>query len=141
MFSRSIALLSLFLGLSGSAWGLVLNWDLNDPWPERYEVYARTGEIPYDYDVPIWIGSNPPAIFPVDPIGTWYFVARACDGNECSEDSNEVGWVFAEDPDPLATTGWHIVSWEGMDDSPPTGTFINYECVSFVDGRTLCVPR
>jgi hypothetical protein len=120
-----------------------LIWDHNDPMPDGYRVFHRESGQYYDYENPDWEGVLNTCVIHdlADDIDHWFTCRAFCvdciDGAPGeSEDSNEAVYIAAL-YNPLYTEGFSV-TWEQEE---PPGQFINYECVSFVDGRTLCVPR
>jgi hypothetical protein len=81
-----------------------LAWDPNDPTPDGYRIYQRTGGQAYDYSQPVWTGSGTTGtVYNLDYDTTYYFVVRAYTGGQESADSNEVTFL-ASSPAPATYT-------------------------------------
>jgi hypothetical protein len=68
-----------------------LQWDANNPAPEGYHVFQRQYLDAYDYNTPVWTGTD--ATCTIDNLSegtTYFFVVRAYNGQIESGDSNEV---------------------------------------------------
>ena len=70
---------------------VTLAWDPNDPAPEGYRIFQRTEGQAYDYTQPVWQGSNTTTtVYTLEYNTTYYFVARAYDGDLESIDFPEI---------------------------------------------------
>lgn len=91
-----IIIASLFVLCSesnASAAEVKLTWDANDPAPEGYRLFMRTEGGNYNYDTPIWQGTdNTCTIDGLLPATKYYFVVQAFVGTDSSGDSNEVDY-------------------------------------------------
>jgi hypothetical protein len=87
-------LISLFLSFSPAAHGatVTLQWDVNEPAPDGYRLFRRVEGESYDYDNPVYEGSQLTARVRCDEDTTYYFVVRAFLGSDESADSNEVSY-------------------------------------------------
>ena len=70
-----------------------LMWDANDPAPEGYKVFHRTGAN-YDYANPSWAGPETQATLELPEGQTYWFVVRAFDSVLESANSEEVNYVM-----------------------------------------------
>jgi hypothetical protein len=74
-----------------------LQWDENTELVEGYRVYAREHWASYDYDSPVWAGSDTTCtIFDLAEGVSYYFVARAFNEFAESGNSNEVSMLVSE---------------------------------------------
>ena len=99
---------------------VTLTWDANDPTPEGYRIFHRAEGEDYDYSQPSWTGSDTEGtVYNLDWDTTYYFVARAYDGDLESVDSEEVSCHT-----PVAeTTTYAITATDGDNGSiSPSGT-------------------
>ena len=77
---------------------VTLAWDANIPNPEGYRVFARESGQEYNYGDPIWDGSQTQCTLTGLTVGTtYYFVARAYDGNLESPDTEELNYTPTDD--------------------------------------------
>lgn len=91
IFGVVFVLVSIFV-ISARAAEVSLQWDANDPAPDGYRVYQRTGET-YDYSSPAWQGPETTCtIDGLKPATLYYFVVRAYVADDESGDSNEVDY-------------------------------------------------
>lgn len=73
---------------------VTLTWDHNDPLPDGYRVFMRTGNGEYDFKDPAWQGNlNICTITGLNQATTYHFVVRAFVAAEESGDSNEVEYI------------------------------------------------
>jgi len=70
---------------------VMLQWDANVPTPDGYKLFQTTDGIPFDYDNPLWEGSEVTATVTVPEDVLHIFCVRAFTGNVVSGDSN---WVY-----------------------------------------------
>lgn len=72
---------------------VTLKWDANEPAPEGYKVFARSG-LNYDYENPNWSGPETTATLELPEGVTYNFVVRAFDGLLESPNSEEVNYAM-----------------------------------------------
>ncbi len=132
IFIISLCLLGS-LPLVASASQVSLQWDANDPVPDGYRLYQRSEGGTFDYDNPVWTGTDTTAMVSDLTVGdSYYFVVRAFVGSEESGDSNEVaykptapetgsdpdsdgdGWSDTADAFPLDATEWLDTDADGV---------------------------
>ncbi|WP_054698689.1 MopE-related protein [Desulfosarcina cetonica] len=71
-----------------------LQWDANVPTPDGYRVYQRIAGGTYNYNSPVWTGSDTICtINNLEEGTTYYFVVRAYAGTAESADSEEVNYT------------------------------------------------
>ncbi len=81
-----------------------LAWDPNDPTPDGYRIYQRIEGQAYNYNQPVWTGSETTGtVYNLEYDTTYYFVVRAFAGTLESADSSEVSF-FAQAPPPATHT-------------------------------------
>ena len=96
----------LFAGVASAA-QVTLAWDANDPPVDGYKLFTRTGGV-YNYDTPVWTGTDTTCTVTVPDNLQSAFVVRAfrilnLDGStQESGDSNEVIFTPASLVDPPA---------------------------------------
>ncbi|MCP3889915.1 MAG: fibronectin type III domain-containing protein [Desulfobulbaceae bacterium] len=77
--------------MTAHAHDVTLAWDPNDPTPDGYRIFQRLQGQAYDYDWPIWAGTETTTdVNDLADNTTYCFVARAFVGDDESGDSNEV---------------------------------------------------
>ena len=97
------SLLCLLPALSVAA-QVTMEWDLNDPTPEGYRIYQRTEGQDYDYNQPVWTGTeNTCTINGLDDYINYCFVVRAYTGSNESTDSNEITFLSSPHQDTTYT--------------------------------------
>lgn len=89
-----LMLMGLFiLTTRAEAANVTLAWDPNNPTPDGYRVFQRSENGSYDYSRPACDTQQTTCtIIGLQPLNTYYFVARAYMANEESGDSNEVNF-------------------------------------------------
>ncbi|MEJ2041621.1 MAG: fibronectin type III domain-containing protein, partial [Desulfosarcinaceae bacterium] len=98
-----IALVLVFQA-TAQATDVTLAWDANVPAPDGYKVFRRKTNENYNYQSPVWSGTQTTCSQTgLMPDTTYYFVVRAFQGTEDSGDSNEVEFRSAT-PEPAAHT-------------------------------------
>lgn len=120
---------------------VTLAWDENDPVPEGYRVFVREEGYTYNYDLPLWGGSDTQVTLTVDCGTTWYFVVRAYEGNLESADSEEVSWIAPDCESSLATQGFSIKWVEILDIPGETDEKTYYPVGTLPDGSLLYIIR
>lgn len=84
-------LLCTLFSLYSYAYEVRLTWDHNHPLPEGYNLYQRHSWDSYDYDFPVWKGTeNICAIYNLVDDTIYCFTVRAFVEEDESGDSNEV---------------------------------------------------
>lgn len=79
-----------------------LAWEPTQPAPEGYRLYQRTQGQTYDYDQPVWSGTQTSAtVGGLADLTLYYYVVRAYVGQTQSADSNEVSYLSS--PPPVTT--------------------------------------
>jgi hypothetical protein len=74
---------------------IIVKWEPNDPAPEGYNVYHRKEGEAYDYNQPVWTGSDDSAIVTIlAENGIHYFTVSAFDQHVEGENSKEVYLIF-----------------------------------------------
>lgn len=155
-FLTTITYFAIFSSITAYCASVTLQWDPNDPPPEGYSLYARLVDQSYDYNNPVWKGSESSCT--VDGLSdgtTYYFVVRAYDGEIESGDSNEVIYTTPDGPvgnrAPVADAGTAInvveedlVTLDGSGSSDPDNNIVSYSwvqtegpLVSISDAQTI----
>lgn len=89
-----IATILCLITMPAFAASVTLQWDPNDPAAEGYRIYERIEGESYDYANPKYDGANTSCTFTDLVEGTtYYYVARAYEGDVESGDSNEVEYT------------------------------------------------
>ena len=99
-----ILLMMLFLSTPVLAGQVTLAWDANDPAPEGYYIYHRTGPN-YDYTKPLWQGQDTGATVELPEGQTYWFVVRAYDGVLESANSEEINYTMPTEGIPTVKGG------------------------------------
>jgi hypothetical protein len=82
-----------FVSTHAMAASVHLKWDPTDPAPDGYRVLIRAAGSTYNYNTPVWIGTDSDCQLKDLPPGTtYYMVVRAYVGDVQSSDSNEVSY-------------------------------------------------
>ena len=93
----NVGVLSLFVLLTATvatAASVNLNWTPNNPAPEGYRVFSRKSDQQFDYNSPIWEGSESACtIDGLDDQAEYYFVIQPFDGTEVGDFSSEIHYV------------------------------------------------
>ncbi len=85
---------------------VTLAWDAITTTPEGYYLFQRTEDEGYNYDQPCWTGADTTGtVSDLEWDTTYYFVARAYDGDDVSTDSNEVSYHTSAAYTITATAG------------------------------------
>jgi len=103
LFIIPFMLTLLFVSQSYAESTIILEWlEIKEPNVVGYRVFSRSEDEIYDYDSPIWDGSDTSCLVDIlEEDTTYHFVVRVVDeeGYE-SIDSNEVCYNCPIDPDP-----------------------------------------
>lgn len=131
-----IILGSLLLTKTAFASAIKLQWDASNPAPEGYEVYERIKGESYNYNDPVYRGTDTYCLKEIDenkakePLdesdATHYFVVRAFIGNQFSTNSNEVSFnpsqIYQDDSNGGVFRGEVLPVWpnddQGVDLAP-----------------------
>jgi len=86
---------------------VTLEWDPNIPTPDGYKIFMRIDGESYDYDNPVWTGTETSSIIEnLADNQSYYFVVRAFDNGSESGDSNEVAHeTGSSNQPPVANAG------------------------------------
>ena len=130
-------ILILLLSTTNTCWAqITLAWDPNsEPDLAGYRIFCRQQGQSYNYNDPVWEGSDTTCtIHGLGDSTTYYFVARAFDtsGNE-SGDSNEVRYQPSLNAVPTADAGpdqtvdeGTVVTLDGSNSTDPDGSIASY---------------
>ena len=89
-----VSLTVFALASTAIAWQVTLTWDPNSSTPDGYRLYMRQEGQNYNYNEPIWQGTDNQCTITESTGNTdYYFVVRAFVGNEESGDSNEIRYT------------------------------------------------
>jgi hypothetical protein len=84
----------LLTAIFASAASVNLNWSPNNPAPEGYRVFSRKSDQQFDYNSPIWEGSESACIIEgLEDQTEYYFVIQPFDGTEVGDFSSEIHYV------------------------------------------------
>ena len=136
VFFTSLAIIAISVTFAYSA-NVTLRWDANVPAPEGYRVFAREGNLSYNYDYPLWEKNLTTCQLTGLTEGVIYhFVVRAFDGDLESADSEEVTYTPAavvpnQAPTAVAAQNQFVdegtsVALDGSGSSDADGTIAGY---------------
>ena len=92
---------------------VTLQWELNDPLVEGYQIFCREEGERYDYNSFLWQGDHSfdqHTIDGLDEDKTYYFVVRSFAGDQVSYDSNEVCYPYCAEQQGGSSSGCMIQS-------------------------------
>jgi hypothetical protein len=120
------SLLSLLPAVALAA-QVTVAWDPNVPTPDGYHLYQRMEGQTYDYDQPVWTGTdNTATIYDLTDNQRYFFVVRAYTGLDESADSNEISFLSEQSsPPPVTTYSISVDAGENGSISPDQTMAIN----------------
>jgi len=78
---------------------LVFQWDLLSTPVDNYQLFQRSTDTAYDFELPVWTGDSNSTTITVPP-GDYCFVLRASYANTLGLKSNEIRISLSDSPPP-----------------------------------------